>query len=487
MSGTVRFDRRLVRLFVEASGDDHPIHTSRPFSRLTPYGEPIVHGVLQGLAALAAVEQEPGWALRGVAFEFLGSAVPGVDYSLEVERLAEDRVRVRMQDGRLPLLVANVAFARAEEEAKGSAGDRPESAWTVRGAYRPDPEALAAVMAILGLDRSRISERHVAALMWASFLVGVEYPHERILLVGVKARFAAASRVVADTGFEGEAWLERAGERGDVAIEGRFGSGGRPFCALRVTAARLAEAPGVPSAARLREALEGSPALDGRVALVVGGSRGLGAALARGLALQGCRVFATHSRSEPAEAGVEWLRADARRHRDCERVARHVLDRAGRLDVLVVNAWPSIRPLSMDPGSAPRARRHLSAGLAIVTEAMMTLVPLLAPAGGWNVLISSAYVGAPRPYFSHYIAGKAASEALVRSAAVEHRTVRHLIVRPPKLRTHQTSSPLAGGAMEVETVAAAVVRRLSAGQRPGEVSMLEEFVQAAIPTFQEPS
>lgn len=484
-AGTVRFGRRLVRLFAAASGDDHPLHTSRELSRLTPYGEPIVYGILQGLAALAAVRQEPGWVLRGVSFDFLGSAVPGVDYGLEVERLAEDRVRVRIQDGRLPVLVANVAFGRPGEmvrggAATGGAGAPEGTAWRVEDRYRPDPEALAAVMAATGLDQPWIAPGHVAALMWASFLVGVEHRHDRVLLVGVKALFGEPPE---GGDFACEAWIERTGGRGEIVFSGRFGGEGSSFCALRVAAARLASPP-EPSAGRLRDLLgEASPGSAGKTALVIGGSRGLGAALAQGLALAGYRVLATHSRGTGPVTPVELLQVDARSHRGYEQLARRILDGSEGLDVLVINAWPAIRPLSIAAGSARRARRHLADGLAIVTEALMSLVPALRP-GGWNVLISSAYVGSPRPYFAHYIAGKAAAEALVRSAAVEHPSLRHLIVRPPKLKTHQTSSALGGSALDVEPVAAAVVERLRGDQPPGVVEVLEEI--PAVPVHGKP-
>ena len=480
-AATVRFGRRLVRLFAAASGDDHPLHTSRELSRLTPYGEPIVYGILQGLAALGAVRQEPGWILWGVGFDFLGSAVPGVDYGLEVERLAEDRVRVRIQDGRLPVMTANVAFGRPGEAARGGAGAAaPEGAgWRTKGAYRPDREALSAVMAATGLDQPWITPGHVAALMWASHLVGVEQRHERVFLVGVKALFGEPPE---GEGFDGEAWVERTGGRGEIVLAGRFGVAGSAFGSLRVGAARLASPP-APDGDRLRALLGGpAPGAAGGMALVIGGSRGLGAALARGLALRGYRVLATYSRGAgPAaeEAGIELLQGDARSHRWYGEVARRILGDCEGLEVLVVNAWPAIRPLSISPGSARRARRHLADGLAIVTEALASLLPALRP-GGWNVLVSSAYVGSPRPYFSHYIAGKAAAEALVRSAALEHPAVRHLIVRPPKLKTHQTSSALGGSALDVEPMAAAVIERLRSAQPPGEVGVLEEIPAAPV-------
>src|SRR3981081_283568 len=89
--------------------------------------------------------------------------------------------------------------------------------------------------------------------------------------------------------------------------------------------------------------------LTGKVALVTGGSRGIGAASARALADQGANVAISYVASaDKAEAGVKELKARGAEPRPCKRdrassaevdqwvkaVARHF----GRLDILVNNA-----------------------------------------------------------------------------------------------------------------------------------------------------
>jgi NAD(P)-dependent dehydrogenase (short-subunit alcohol dehydrogenase family) len=86
---------------------------------------------------------------------------------------------------------------------------------------------------------------------------------------------------------------------------------------------------------------------DAKVAVVTGGGRGLGAAMALGLARAGYRVVITAAR-ERAEieaiadnAGIDRvlpLVADVTRAEDCERVVEAALGRFGRLDILVNNA-----------------------------------------------------------------------------------------------------------------------------------------------------
>ncbi|MBV8298332.1 MAG: beta-ketoacyl-ACP reductase [Candidatus Eremiobacteraeota bacterium] len=102
---------------------------------------------------------------------------------------------------------------------------------------------------------------------------------------------------------------------------------------------------------------------DGQVALVTGGTRGIGAAITTTLAKSGARVAAGYSRGkEPAEALQRKIEADGGQvsvHagrvdsiEDCQRVVAEVMDRFGRIDFLVNNAGitvdKTVRKMSAD-------------------------------------------------------------------------------------------------------------------------------------------
>src|SRR5271165_3917002 len=95
--------------------------------------------------------------------------------------------------------------------------------------------------------------------------------------------------------------------------------------------------------------------LQGKVALVTGGGRGLGRSIVRGLTQAGAHVVVTAAReseeiervaSDAPKGAVAALRADVTKEEDCARIVGETLKRFGKLDVLINNAGRGMKYVS---------------------------------------------------------------------------------------------------------------------------------------------
>ncbi|MSO55407.1 MAG: 3-oxoacyl-ACP reductase FabG [Acidobacteria bacterium] len=202
--------------------------------------------------------------------------------------------------------------------------------------------------------------------------------------------------------------------------------------------------------------------LSGKVALVTGASRGIGAAIARTLAAQGAMVVAA-ARGSNAEATVaaivatggraESVNVDVTDPATVEVVVSGALARHGRLDILVNNAGIARDQLMM------RMRRSdwddvLATNLtAAFTCTQAVLRPMIKQRGGRIISISSVVGQMGNAGQINYAASKAGligmAKALAREVASRGITVN--IVAPGLVDTDMTRALGAGAAEEWET------------------------------------
>jgi 3-oxoacyl-[acyl-carrier protein] reductase len=180
-----------------------------------------------------------------------------------------------------------------------------------------------------------------------------------------------------------------------------------------------------PPAAMFRDA-----PLAGQVALVTGGSRGIGAAIVAQLAAEGAAVaFFYRARHDAAAAVVEAARAsgarvdampvDVRDAAACETAVRGVAERFGRLDVLVNNSGvvrDGLLGALGDDAIAEVLATNLGGALH-VTRAVVG--HLIAQRRGCIITVSSVAARKAGRGQAVYAASKGALEALTRALAVE--------------------------------------------------------------------
>lgn len=165
--------------------------------------------------------------------------------------------------------------------------------------------------------------------------------------------------------------------------------------------------------------------LQGKVALVMGASSGIGLAVAKRFAAEGARVFAAARRAEVAtlpSATVIPFRADISRPEDVDAMVRACRQRFGRLDILCNNAGiggPAgvrIHELGLEDWDRVMATNLRGAFLTL-----RAAIPLMLASGGGSI-INMASVGSFRasPGSSAYISSKGGLLMLTRTAALEY-------------------------------------------------------------------
>lgn len=229
-----------------------------------------------------------------------------------------------------------------------------------------------------------------------------------------------------------------------------------------------------------------SKPFDGRLALVTGASRGIGAAVAEALAAAGAHVILVARNSQNLEQVEERIHQaggsatiaplDLTDGTAIGKLAVAVAERWEKLDILILNAamLGSLTPVQdLDPKEFART---MSLNLLANQALIAAFDPLLRKAERAEVVAVTSSVGAePRAFWGGYGASKAALETLVGAYADETQhtgRIRVQVMDPGATRTRMRSLAFPGEEPESvkppEAVATALVERLSSDAATGE-------------------
>jgi len=465
-----RFTPADQRRFARRSGDHNPIHLDASAARRVVAGEPIVHGVhllLRMLEAHFGARRATVRQRVSISIAFLQPAIVGE--RIRFARDSEGRLSAETADGGATLAVATIARIEGDGRSLGRRSERARAAKpprtpAIRTAADIDgaagaialPPAAPLARAFPRAARA-LGAEVVAAVAGLSALVGMECPGRDSLLSSIRIDLTPRDR---PTRLD---WtVERVDRRFGlvkIAVNGAGVAGSidaflrpRPAAPPTIAAASTRVAPGELAAVR---------------ALIVGGSRGLGAATAALIAAGGGVPIVTYASggdevallqrdAKTAGRAIDALRLDVRA-RDGSRIVRDAVARFG-VTQLYYFASPRIfvrRSGPFDERLFDRFATFYVYAFARLSAAALAAAPALA-----IFYPSTTAIDDVPAELTEYATAKAAGECVCRGIAEQHPRNLILVRRLPRTATDQTASILAAPALDPLDAMLPIVREI---------------------------
>lgn len=220
--------------------------------------------------------------------------------------------------------------------------------------------------------------------------------------------------------------------------------------------------------------------LDGKVALVTGGTKGIGYAIAEALVTAGASVYVCSRTREDVEQAVERLSAighaagklcDVRVEAQVEAVIQSCEKRFGKVDILINNAGVGINGKTVEEITGDEFRQTVETNLFGVFYACHHAIPLMKKRGGGYIINISSLAGQnAHPKMAAYNASKYGlngfTEALMQE--VRHDGIKVSYICPGSVNTHfgnDTPSDEKAWQIQPEDIAQVVMDLLSMDAR----------------------
>lgn len=449
---TRSFDMAQQRAFAALSGDWNPMHMDPLAARRTQAGRPVVHGVHAALWALDELiaAGKPAAPIDALEVRFQKFIHLDTEVTLRVTRETPDALHAELRSGELTTTTLALRFAPSSSPQKAA----PLCTRTLPAPQTPCTPAFADLTQSAGLLPNTGNERvaqffpraarclgsaRIEAMARLSTVVGMHCPGLHSIFGAFSLRFTSQPDEIHGLSFQVRTIDERFRMLEiDVAGSGFLGT---------ITAFARQEPMSTPGVSALVP-LVGAGAFSATTALIVGGSRGLGALTAKAIAAGGGRVVITYLVGEEEALEIEEeigadtcrvLRYDARKE-----AAPQLADLAWNIDQLYYFATTQIfrqKAAWYEPKLFAEFCSVYVDGFQALCSSLRARLALAGNAPKLSAFYPSSVAVENRPKdITEYSMAKAAGELLCADMNRFLPGMRILVKRLPRMLTDQTAT-----------------------------------------------
>lgn len=489
ISTTIDFSLDELDFFAHISRDYNPLHMDASYAYKTPFGQRVVFGVLAVLKCLSNTSFRDQLNLTHLGVEFHNTIFVDTCYSLDIVETSALSGSLELKDQSRILL--RLKYER-EENPTPVISCKNLSALKIRHASNDlqindlmAGQEFTGHYALSEYDNKKNTFDNINQIKWfsshyentllmlTSYLVGMEVPGKQALFSKLELNFHQA--VPSDASVRYKVNLDKLDkELGLLFLKvnlfdsenNTIASGNiQSFIRRNLKPANLFE---------VQESLEltGLLPLQNKTALVIGGSRGLGAELIQALVVAGANVYLNYLNCDEeamalqaslsgAGYSIHLFKGSLADTGLCAILRDEIIAGYGSLDIVICNACSSPQVMNIEDSSFSHFNQYLEQNLKLVTSPLKIFTEILNQSKGIFCAISSIYVETGSKDFPQYVALKQAVEGLVKSASAQSKNIHYLLPRPPKLLTDMSNTPIGSiGAVRPELVAADIVKKI---------------------------
>lgn len=498
----LRFTKEDVDQFATLSGDVNPLHMDSLYARRTPYGQRVVFGALGVLKCLENLSFSDSLHLKTIKVEFHNAIFIDVDYEVSVQVVSGSTAHIKLTDNSRTLL--KIDLERSDNVSECNPGscfsqvdylefpddlskDAIEVGRIFEGTYAVKPRVAIDIPMAMDEDNKitqdiesvgvKLAARgywfkpqfEQSIIMLTSYLVGMRAPGVQALFSKMEINFE--QRLTPDSSFDYTLKIDKyEKEIGLLFLELNVFTPEKGVVARASLQSFVRASLNLPTLEQVSYYLNlDNKKLHGKTALIIGGSRGLGATLVQSLVLSGVHVYLNFSQSlseaiklkeslQQYESNITFLQGDAADYDFCVEINAKILREKEAIDIVICNACASPQPMQISNGSRNKIDNYIHDNFKLVSNPLNVFVDALEKNNGTFVAISSIYVETGAKDFPQYVALKNLVESLVKSASLSYKNVSFIIPRPPKLLTDMSNTPIGSfGAIAPEIVGARII------------------------------